>query len=324
MTPIEQKRISKWNSGLNRRINITLALSDDQQKDSFSSFCEELASLAPKVRIKKTDAGDILSSYIMINNNIRYHAIPLGEELEPFLDILSNPAKKPILDDNTLKKLKKITVSAFLRLFITQMCPHCPVVFRQLAPLTLVSDQIHLTVIDGTLFHEKAQAENILSAPTLLLDDSFRWTGSIPLEEIAEIIINRDPASLSAESLEGIIQEGNAADVAKMMLDNRMIFPEFIKLLVHEKWPVRLGAMVAMEEIADKDIDLASQAVSPLWDFFDNADEQVKGDIAYIIGKVGDNETIHRLKSIMSGDYDTETKEAATEAVENITKRESR
>ena len=57
-------------------------------------------------------------------------------------------------------------------------------------------------MIDGTLFHETAQQDSVSSAPTVLLDDDFRWTGQTDVMEIIKILSDRDPEKLGASSLE--------------------------------------------------------------------------------------------------------------------------
>ncbi|MCP4111682.1 MAG: hypothetical protein GY749_40195, partial [Desulfobacteraceae bacterium] len=145
-----------------------------------------------------------------------------------------------------------------------------------------------------------------------------RWTGSVDIKELLEMIVNRDPLKLSASSMESMLKQGNVSLLTKMMLDENAVFPAFLDLLVHEKWPVRLGAMVAMEEIAEKNKKLASTVVEPLWNRFLHAEDRVKGDILYILGEAGDHELIPRLEMISEGQYDAELKEAASEAIEKI------
>jgi alkyl hydroperoxide reductase subunit AhpF len=68
--------------------------------------------------------------------------------------------------------------------------------------------KLQLTIIDGTLFPEMMQTYQIRSVPTLLLDEQFRWTGSIPLEELIDTINTRDPAALGSASLESYHKRG--------------------------------------------------------------------------------------------------------------------
>jgi hypothetical protein len=103
-----------------------------------------------------------------------------------------------------------------------------------------------------------------------------------------------------------------------MMLASQKIYPAFYALLTHDKWPVRLGAMVVMEKIAAQDPAVAFEAIKPLWDQFHRAPNQVKGDILYLFGEIGDPGTISWLETVLAGGFDREVKEAAQEALEKI------
>ena len=98
-----------------------------------------------------------------------------------------------------------------------------------------------------------------------------RWSGSVELPDIVRLIAHRKPQELSTASLVNMVENGEAPRIARMMVDAGTLFPAFFELLVHEKWPVRLGAMVAMESLAAEDRDLAAAAVDPLWDLFGGA-----------------------------------------------------
>jgi hypothetical protein len=162
------------------------------------------------------------------------------------------------------------------------------------------------------------QTQQIRSVPTIVLDDQFRWTGSVPLEELIETINTRDPISLGPASLENIIKEGGADRLAAMMLEAENLFPAFYEVLTHSKWPIRLGAMVVMEEIIESNQDLAAEVLDPLWNRFHQVPAQIQGDILHVFGETGDSRSISWLESVLSGDFDREVKEAAREAVEKI------
>lgn len=320
MTSEEEKRIRKWNSEISSDIEISLLMTEDKRNREFGEFCENLTRLAPKIYIVEEEGEPKEAPAIRIGYALRYHAIPLGTELEPFLEALSFLDKKfsqiPVFAHD---HLEKIELPVILKLFVSQQCPFCPVTVRRIIPLVAASEFVQLTIIDCTLFPEMAQLNRIQSVPTLLFDEQFRWTGSLQLEELLEVIINRDPAKLGASSLEKMLNEGNAAQLAEMMLDKEKIFPVFLDLLVHKKWPVRLGAMVTMEEIASRNPELAAQVIDPLWERFHHVEDPVKGDIIYILGESGKDNIATRLEMVLSGEYDSEVKAAAEEALEKIT-----
>ncbi len=239
--------------------------------------------------------------------------------MPPFIEALAALDSGPLQVTESIKsRLKENNLPATLTAFIAPQCTFCPKVISQLIPLSMVESGVRLIVIDGTLFPEMAQAHMIQSVPTILLDDQFRWTGSVSLDELIDALSTRDPALLGAASLESILKDGQAGHLAAMMLDAQKIFPAFYELLTHEKWPVRLGAMVVMEEIAAQAPAIASEAIDPLWGRFEGVSDQIKGDLLYLFGEIGDHRAISWLKNVLDGDFDAEVKEAAREALEKL------
>jgi len=96
------------------------------------------------------------------------------------------------------------------------------------------------------------------------------------------------------------------------------IFPAFYEVLVHPKWPVRLGAMVVMKELIEKNLDLALQTLEPLRELFYNVDNRVKGDLLYVFGEMQQKEIMPWLETVINGDDDAEVKEAAREALAKL------
>ncbi len=324
MNELEKSQIKAFNEKLANEIRIRLVTTLDERSNQFADFCVQLQQLAPKIHISHEKDDTRNPPEIRIHPRIRYQALPLGTKLVPFLDgllLLLNdtaphitPSVKPLIDE--------LAIPAESRLYIAGQCPFCPVAFGSLLPLAAASPWIQLTVVDSELFTEKALKDGIKAVPTLILDKHLRWTGTLNLKEIVSSMIHREPSKLEAESLINMIENGNAGLLAKMMLEKNMIFPALADLAVHPKWPVRLGAMVVLETIADERPVLAQKMVPVLWDHFDSADNKAKGDILYIIGEIDDGSSSGRIADILNGDYDSEIMEAAEEAIEKQNNKE--
>jgi HEAT repeat protein len=80
-----------------------------------------------------------------------------------------------------------------------------------------------------------------------------------------------------------------------------------------------MGAVVVMEESAEKNPALARRAIEPLWKRFDEADDAVKGDLLYLFGELKSAELLLRLREIQTGPFASDVREAAAEAIEKIT-----
>lgn len=318
-TPLEKKQIIKLNRQLSQGVTIGLARSEHTSSNLFYEFCDDLTRLAPKIKISKMEADPQDPPQILIGSSLRYQAVPAGYELPPFLEALAAHESGSLNLTEPIKiLLKKNKMPASLSVFIAPHCTFCPQIVRQLITLPMADKNLQLTIVDGTLFPEMAQTQKIRAVPTILLYDQFRWTGSVPIEELIETINTRDPVSLSPASLESIIKEGGADRLAAMILEAEKLFPAFYEVLTHHKWPIRLGAMVVMEEVIEVNKVLATEVLEPLWSRFHQVPAQVQGDILHVFGETGDSRSVSWLKSVLSGDFDLEVKEAAEEALRKI------
>ena len=320
MTPEEEKRIKEWHGVLSDPVGITLEVTKDRRSADLAHFCDELVAMAPAIRVTKEVRETKEAPAIYVSPRMRYHAIPLGHELGPFLDAVfsHNNAEADAVAAHR-EKLRSMKLPAVMRLYVMQQCPVCPQAVRQVTTLTKIHEGIEFVIIDSILFPELARADGIQGAPTLLLDEAFRWTGPLRLAEVVEALVHRDPAKLGPATLENVILEGRALQLADMMLESGQIFPAFLDLLSHDRLPVRLGAMVAMEHLCEKNLILANEAAEPLWARFPFAKDPVKGDLLYIFGLLKTHRMIPRLRAVLAGPYGDDVKEAAEEALDRIT-----
>jgi hypothetical protein len=319
LTPQEETRIHRFNATLSKEVTVEVHLSEDSRSAEFDQFCKRLVNIAPKIKTVVNGGEPESLPAIRIGPRLRYHGIPTGRELDPFLEALAYLDTKPAdLPQSIKAKFTGTSVPADIRVFVTPVCQFCPGVLRQILPLPFVVESVSLTVIDGVLFTDLAEKSKIRSVPTILLDNQFRWSGAVTLDELSQAIVHRDPAMLGGPTLERMILDGGAFDLAEMMLNQGKIFPAFIDLLADETLNVRLAAMVTAEELAAGDHELASQMIEPLQSRFQDAVDTVKGDILYVLGEIRSRKPLPILNDVINGNYDAEVKEAAQEAVEKI------
>ena len=325
MTPLEKKQILTLNDALSKEVQITLIESNHKKSPALGQFCDRLTQLVPKIIVIKEDGDTDEIPAIKIHNGLRYQAVPSGTEVAPFIEaLIMLDHQTDRIAEATNARLAKVELPTNLIIYVSPQCKFCPQAVRQLLPLLSLNSNIRLTVIDALYFVELAEMDNIQSVPTLILEDQFRWTGSLQINEILDVIKNRDPSMLGPVSLETMLKEGKAGELAAMMLEKAHIFPAFYEVLAHPKWPVRLGAMVVMEELIENNLDLASHILEPLWERFHKVDNRVKGDLLYLFGLLKHTECVPQLQAILNGDYDSEVQEAAQEALANINSTNSR
>ena len=322
MTPSEEKQITVLHERLSKEIQIELIETAHEKSIKIRQFCDRLVQLVPKIRVKKEEGDPDEVPAIRIHDRLRYQTVPSGTEIGPFIEALQlKDSGKAQLEGAKAIRLAKINLPTHLVIYVSPQCKFCPGAVYQLLPLVTLNDNLRLTVVDAMHFPELADRDKIQSVPTLILEDQFRWTGTLQIDEIVEVMVNRDPSFLGPASLEMMLKEGKAGQLAGMMIKKAQIFPAFYTLLIHSKWPVRLGAMVVMDELIEKKPVLALQTQDYLLRSFNDVADTVKGDLLYMIGEMGRGQSIAFLQNVLTDEYDAEVKEAAREALDKVTSR---
>ena len=216
------------------------------------------------------------------------------------------------------QQLTQLNTPALVNVYVTSHCPFCPLTVSLLLGLAACSQHVRVTVIDGERFPDAAEKDRVSAAPTVILDDQFRWTGSVNAGELVTMMLDRDPANLGAEALRSMIEDGNADGLARMMIMRKTIFSAFIDLLAHPRWSVRLGAMVTFETLVQESPDLADAIVEPLMAVYADADSMVRGDLLHVMGESGNSSALPFLASVAAGADDHEVRSAAEEAIEKL------
>jgi glutaredoxin len=298
----------------------TIVLSRDKGDTGaeLAHFCDRLKELAPGLKIKNDSDIPFPAPVLAVgrHQNIGYQAALTGKLLNCFLEALtSGDAGADPQSDNMLKA---IDLPVILKLYVAAQCPHCPQSIRQLQALAAKNPLIRLRIVDAALFSREAQADQIRSVPTLILDDQYRWTGPVATEELLSLCTQRDPSQMSAGSLRQLIEAGDAARVAGMMTAAGKLFPALVELLIHDRWSVRLGAMVTAEYLAEDAPALSLELCRSLWERFARLSPQVQGDVVQVLGQVEADATKDNLRSILAGAFDAEVKTVAREVLEEM------
>ncbi|WP_300460068.1 thioredoxin family protein [Desulfobacula sp.] len=316
--------ILNWDQTMETPIKIKRIDTDHTENNQFINFTDQIRDTTSHLIIESEKQEKDLPGFLL-KKNIFYSALPLEKELDPFLEFLSqingspSAAAESALSDPLRQTLDRLDIPVRLTLYIALQCPHCPAVVRTVIPLALYCSNIHLHIIDGSLFPETAQKDAVMSAPCLILEDDFRWTGGVTADEIVKMITSRDPAHLSADTLKTVLEQGDADWITRQMIEKNQIFDAFITLLIHKTWSVRLGAMVVVEALAETDPELAARICPLLIHRFPGKDIPIQGDILYALGEAGDRETMEWIKRKRIQLNHEDLMDAAEEALETLT-----
>jgi len=316
MTPHDLQRIQTWAEQLTGPVTLGFVDASGSQALALEAFGRQLAAVDPRIAFKPADLPGAPAPALAIGERLFYQALPQDKELPPFLDALApgRPSAEPFPAD----RLAGLSLPAVLTLYVAPACPFCPDVVRRVLALAAASTRITVTVVDAAFFPDLAARDNVAAVPTLILDGQARWVGPVPEAELVDQLCHPDPFKLGPATIRRLLEEGQAGQVAAIMAQGGRIFPALVELLADPRWSVRLGAMVAVETLAETSRDLAGDFEAPIWQAMDAADTQVKGDLLYVIGAIGGPLALERLQALIDSAADEGVREAAAEAMDRI------
>ncbi len=321
----QEEVIRAWGGRLAVPLELSLIKTGDERTAHLERFCERLQEIVPAVEITGLSGEQGGLPAILIGDSWTIHMVPEGKELAPFLDLLSKVAAGDGGFPHELKELlEAVEVPSLLDVFVSTRCPNCPAVVSRIVPFPLANPRIAVRVTDGMLFRERAEEKAVRAVPTVITADGIRFTGQARAEEVADVLLRGDPSRMGAESFARMIQAGDAEGLAGMILGRKQVFPGVLDLLSGDLFSLRLGAMVAMETVGERDAELARGSLQPLWDRMETANPSARGDIVYLIGEYGDAAWRSRLTALKESSREPELVEAAEDALVRLEERGER
>jgi len=264
----------------------------------WKKFEDFLKSLNVKYRIRE-EKLQIRPALILRKNNceIVYHAIPAGNELEPFLKTLE-----------ILSESKCEGINGEIMVFITPTCPVCANVV-EIVNRVAISKGLRSIIVDATMFPDLAQKFEITAVPTVIIDGKMKLVGYISEEDLINVISKSYKdyiiKLLKERRIEDVKDLAKSIEVAKILAE-LLAFPDFM---------VRLGAMIILEQLDPNLIKYVKEDIRKL---LKHKDDRIREDVAMLLGDIGDEEDISYLEELMNNDENRNVVEAAMEAVEKI------
>jgi glutaredoxin len=307
---------------LQNPVVLKVNLTKDSLSIKFREFIETLAAVSSKLQAIYTTYSADDPPTIEIKPNLRYMALPGGRKMAPFLQsLISRSSGETSLAKRTLSTMAKFIISMKVEVMVSPTCPHCPTVVGLVNQLAMTSTYLEVTIVDVSLFARFAQKYNIRAVPTLVIDGHEQLVGNISEDLLVDKLANQSPATFHPDSFKKIVKEGDAEKLAGMMVADGEVYKGALELLTDPDWSVRMGMMVVLEEVAMLSPDLVQQVYPYVVDLLDRGDANQRGDMAYLLGNIGDVKVLGPLNMLLN-DKNPEVAEAAFEAVRQIQERE--
>lgn len=184
---------------------------DDQPKSAeMLALLKDIEEASPMVSlIEQRDAGKRSPSFSVSRQGsdmgIRFAGIPMGHEFSSLvLALLQAGGYPPKISDEEIKRIGSLQGHFEFQTYISLSCHNCPEVVQALNLMAVINPNIRHTMIDGALFQDEVEQNNIMAVPTIFLNGKPFGQGRMELDEILAKVdtgtAERDARKLSAKA----------------------------------------------------------------------------------------------------------------------------
>ena len=211
--------VKSYSENMTRPITFILGSGEHSKRAELIDFLTKIAGTTDKINFDSTANDDSLPSPIsfkvvshiddvLTDTGIVFSGIPGGHEFTSLiLAILQAGGHTLKLDEGIQKLIKRFNKPLQFQTYVSLSCHSCPEVVQALNQFALLNDDISNEMIDGALFQEQVEANNIQGVPAVFLNGKPFANGLIDTAKLIEKLQEQFPDLLAeaddnAEQLE--------------------------------------------------------------------------------------------------------------------------
>ena len=211
--------VKSYSENMTRPITFVLGSGEHSKRAELIDFLTKIAGTTDKINFDSTATDDSLPSPIsfkvvshiddvLTDTGIVFSGIPGGHEFTSLiLAILQAGGHTLKLDEGIQKLIKRFNKPLQFQTYVSLSCHSCPEVVQALNQFALLNDDISNEMIDGALFQEQVEVNNIQGVPAVFLNGKPFANGLIDTAKLIEKLQEQFPDLLAeaddnAEQLE--------------------------------------------------------------------------------------------------------------------------
>jgi len=118
------------------------------------------------------------------------------------------------------------------------------------------------------------------------------------------------------------MENGCLDNIIDMFKYDKTLYDYIPGLMTDERLRVRIGTIALLETLKKEDAESIGKAIQPLISLLKDENPRIRGDVAYVLGLIGDRETIPVLEQMINNE-DPNVGIIVREAIEDIQSRQS-
>ncbi|MDH6363813.1 alkyl hydroperoxide reductase subunit F [Enterococcus sp. PF1-24] len=173
---------------LEQDIVLEISLDSSENSNKMKEFVAEIAAMSAKISMQEVQLARTPSFQVTQPNQqsgVVFAGIPLGHEFTSLvLALLQVSGRPPKIENDLVAQIKKIDKKLAFETYVSLTCHNCPDVVQALNIMSVLNPNISHTMIEGGMFKEEVEANEIMAVPAVFLNGEFFESGRTTLEDI--------------------------------------------------------------------------------------------------------------------------------------------
>lgn len=247
-----------------------------------------------------------------------YKALPEELEWEPFVRTIrefsrTNSHFESGLDD----VIKTLSEKTCIEVAISPHCPYCGNIVTGVNSLAAHHHLISVTVIDVALDQEFVKSNNIMSAPTILINNQFAFVGQTSLQTIVHYITEHDEVSKMMLVLKKLMDVHEEQRAVREFIQSSHGPESISRFATAPELSSRLAALTLLELCLEECPEQTRKAVPFLIKQLEHPDITILCDVILALSILGDKRAIPHLSKLQNHP-NQDVQEGVEEALEEL------
>lgn len=199
--------LQQYTQNMTAPLSFVLQTGEHSKRAELLQFLTDFSTANSLISVVEQDLSDTLRSplsfTLLVNNEptgVIFSGIPSGHEFNSLVLAVLNATGTPIkLDEGLQQIIKRVDVPLKFEAYISLSCHNCPDVVQALNQFALLNPHIQAEMIDGGLYPDLIEQNNIQGVPSVYLNGEVFANGKIDTGALIEKLLALYP-QLSQQS----------------------------------------------------------------------------------------------------------------------------
>ncbi|MDT0593309.1 alkyl hydroperoxide reductase subunit F [Glaciecola petra] len=208
LTPDILNALKGYMKDLSHDITFVVQTGEHAKRAELMDMLNQLATTSEKITVTEADRADTLRSAVSFlvqadgaDTGITFSGVPGGHEFNSLiLAVLQAGGSKLKLDESIQNMVKKVKDKLKFQVYVSLSCHACPDVVQAMNQFALLNPNIEAEMIDGGVYPELVEENNIQGVPTVYMNGEVFASGKVEIAGIIEKLSAAQPEILEADN----------------------------------------------------------------------------------------------------------------------------